>query len=1000
MPSKQKYVASSDNADDVEKVYQMYFSLYSKYTSQYGEKMALLIQVGSFFEIYGEKRSTGEITNTNIETIGKICRIEIADKKVNTPHGTLVMAGFRDYALDKFVEILIHSGYTVVVYDQKPNPKLKGKMIREHFCTYSPGTFFSVSETPQTSVSNNVMCIWMEKMINKRQGQPKLICGLATAHIFSGETSMFEYEIEWSNCTTIYDELERYVSVFSPSEIIVISRLSESDTHRAEQLSGINTCPHLHRVFLSNKDNAQTMYALRCEKQVYVNQILESVYGVDAYRNCIEFREYSIATQSFCFLLNFLQEHNPDLIKKMAQPVFTNISTRMILANHTLQQLNILSATEKHNKKSSVFTLLDECKTSMGKRLYRHELTSPTTDPVQLETHYQNTANYLQLEEPVREKTREWLGAMIDLDKWTRQLVLRKTKPRTWIGLHRTLMNARYMLDNTENDVDACISFIETHIDLEKCSGIDSMSTFDTNFIRPGISQTLDELQHQYSVYETRWNRTHACLNNLIGETDFVKIHKTEKSGIRFQITSTRSELLKPAISNAKELQITSEYRISCGNIKFKKTASSSTMVEITSTEIDELIHHMHSTENERSEEIKRVYLEILQKTETEIYDLLEIVSSRISQLDMLQCRAFVANKYRLCRPTLYESDTSGFKIEGLRHILIEQIQTDEIYVENDLEMSTTETTSTGILLFGTNAVGKTSFIRALGVAMMMAQTGFYVSASSFHYCPYRAIYSRIWGNDNLFRGLSTFAVEMSELRVILNMADRRSLILGDELCSGTETESALSIFSAGLEALTSRGSTFLFATHFHEITSWEEIKAMRGLALKHMSVHYDREIDALVYDRKLKDGPGNRMYGLEVCKSLHLNDAFLERAYTYRRKYFDSVGGTLSYKQSQYNANKLRGICERCGQHIGEEIHHMIPQENADKNGFLHGGSVHKNHAANLASLCEPCHKLEHHPHTMADDGVSEISDYSTKSIRKKTTANKYTMAVAVAVK
>jgi DNA mismatch repair protein MutS len=293
-----------------------------------------------------------------------------------------------------------------------------------------------------------------------------------------------------------------------------------------------------------------------------------------------------------------------------------------------------------------------------------------------------------------------------------------------------------------------------------------------------------------------------------------------------------------------------------------------------------------------------------------------------------------------------------------------------------------------GLLLFGTNAVGKTSFIRALGVAVIMAQSGFYVSASSFHYCPYHAIYSRIWGNDNLFRGLSTFAVEMSELRVLLNQADEHSLVLGDELCSGTENESALSIFSAGLENLCKKKSTFLFATHFHEITKWEEVKELPELAFKHMSVHYDRSIDGLVYDRKLKDGPGNRMYGLEVCKSLHLNDEFLERAYSFRRKYFDNVGGVLSYKQSQYNSNKLRGMCEKCGQCMGEEIHHMIPQECADEKGYLHGGSVHKNHAANLTSLCEKCHLLEHHPH----DALSDLSSVeSTGSLRKKTTSKKY---------
>ena len=69
------------------------------------------------------------------------------------------------------------------------------------------------------------------------------------------------------------------------------------------------------------------------------------------------------------------------------------------------------------------------------------------------------------------------------------------------------------------------------------------------------------------------------------------------------------------------------------------------------------------------------------------------------------------------------------------------------------------------MLLYGTNAVGKTSLIRALGISIVLAQAGMFVPCSKFLYKPYTAIYSRILGNDNLFKGLSTFAVEISELR-------------------------------------------------------------------------------------------------------------------------------------------------------------------------------------------------------------------------------------------
>ena len=100
------------------------------------------------------------------------------------------------------------------------------------------------------------------------------------------------------------------------------------------------------------------------------------------------------------------------------------------------------------------------------------------------------------------------------------------------------------------------------------------------------------------------------------------------------------------------------------------------------------------------------------------------------------------------------------------------------------------------------HAVGKTSIIRAIGISLIMAQSGLFVPCSKMVYLPYTKLFTRIIGNDNLFKGLSTFAVEMSELRVILSQTNSRSMVLGDELCSGTEHESALSIFVSGIQHL------------------------------------------------------------------------------------------------------------------------------------------------------------------------------------------------------
>jgi DNA mismatch repair protein MutS len=329
----------------------------------------------------------------------------------------------------------------------------------------------------------------------------------------------------------------------------------------------------------------------------------------------------------------------------------------------------------------------------------------------------------------------------------------------------------------------------------------------------------------------------------------------------------------------------------------------------------------------------------------------------------------YIAEKYDYCKPEITLREKAFVNVKGLRHCLIEKIQQSEIYVANDLELGIQDSNSSdfigtnGVLLYGTNAVGKTSFIRALGISVIMAQAGLYVPASSYQYSPYKCIFTRILGNDNLFKGLSTFAVEMSELRCILRMADENSLVLGDELCSGTESISATSIFVAGIQSLHLKRCSFIFATHLHEIIDYEEITSLKTVVLKHMSVIYDKETDALIYDRKLKDGPGNNMYGLEVCKSLGLPQEFLDAAHGIRMKYHPVSGSLLDAKASRYNAANIKGMCENCNQFMAKEVHHLQYQQDANDKGIIKkdGQSFHKNNAANLLNLCEKCHDEFH---------------------------------------
>jgi DNA mismatch repair protein MutS len=982
-------------------IYYEYFNHTKNYQKQYGVKTVVLMQVGAFFEVYGIKTTDNNLTESIIEEFANDCQLNISEKKISYGGGQIVMAGFRDFTLEKYLSILTENGFTVPVFVQEKNGK---EVIRKLNKVYSSGTFISCDNDSSPRITNYIMCIWLETFTQlSNSSRDIIVYGVSVINIFTGKSSMFQHETSFFMNMTTFDELERYVSIYCPSEVVIISPFESKDIKSIMQMTGIQS-QMIHLINTKTVDNKTEIEKVqRCSNQKYTKQILSNYFGEESYDLCSEFQTYNMATQSFCYLLNFVQEHNSQLVHKIAIPEFNNTSTRMILANHTLSQLNIIhdmNSGSKNGQLSCVLSFLNKCCSSMGKRRFEYQLLNPNFDEDWLTMEYKMIDVFIN-EYYLVEVFRKQLVQIRDIEKICRQIVIKKIFPSSIAYLYKSIENIKqinnclfelpqvseYLCNDFENLYkndpyyinnlcDNLIEFIDKNLVIDLCKNISSMINFDVNIIQPGISSELDEVIAKYNENQEKFNKIRQYFNGLIQtqenspDTDYVKIHETDKSGVCLQITSKRSQLLKKGIES--ELSGKKKYgnvekgcviiddtlKIPLKDIKFVKPSSSS--VDISFTELDTICKNLLNYKDTMNTLIGKVYIEFLGNLEQHFYTELENLAYFVSKVDVLQSKTYIAKNYNYCCPTIQHADKSFVDARDIRHCLIEHIQQNELYVTNDICLGRTDDLSKdGILLYGTNAVGKTSLIRALGVAIIMAQSGMYVPCSQFIYKPYTAIYSRILGNDNLFKGLSTFAVEMSELRIILKMADENSLILGDELCSGTETESALSIFVAGLMKLNEKRSSYIFATHFHEIVNYQEIRELSKLAMKHMSVLYDRETDCLVYDRKLKDGSGPRIYGLEVCKSLYLDTDFLDLAYWIRNKYYPDSRGELSSPTSIYNADKIRGICEVCGEKMGEETHHLSPQKDADVNGYI--GTFHKNHKANLVSVCEKCHDKLH---------------------------------------
>ena len=144
----------------------------------------------------------------------------------------------------------------------------------------------------------------------------------------------------------------------------------------------------------------------------------------------------------------------------------------------------------------------------------------------------------------------------------------------------------------------------------------------------------------------------------------------------------------------------------------------------------------------------------------------------------------------------------------------------------------------------------------------------------------------------------------MAELKAILQRNNNRTLVLADELCRGTEYKSATIIVSYMLERLTLNKSSFITATHLHNIVELPLIKKLNKVKIKHISVEYDNVTNNLIFSRKLLDGPGEDFYGLKVAKFLLNDDDFNERSKYIEDEYNTSIENMNLNQVNKYNVS------------------------------------------------------------------------------------------------
>ena len=930
-----------------------YFKQFDIYKQKYKSKSILLMQVGSFHEAY-QTDIDGEGCDLDIisDITGAIKTKKNKSKSVTK--GEPYMLGFPSHTLNKFIKLLVDEDYTVIVEDQFPDlPKLDNKVQRKLTGVYSKGTYIEDLK----SDSNFIMSIYIEEIEEYPVKNLILFSGISLVDISTGQIFINEISSTKNDEKYSLDDTVRFINSYNPSEIILYTN----------NLKSINEDKLVQYLEMTNRFYHIKKYNKEFNKISYQKKLLQKIY--DDTIEELNLDKYIYARYSFISLINFIEEHNENMILKLKEPELIEKEKYLYLGNNVLQQLNIFGT-----ETSSLYNIINFCSTALGKRFLKETLVNPLLDIKKINNRYEMIGDF---KKKGYEQIEVFLSQIYDVERFSRKIALKTIHPmelykwylsitsiislKEYIDKHKYKVHTSYDLDELKN----CIQLVNDTISIDEASKY-NINEIETNIFKKGVVVELDELSNKIELCKNLItiirNKLNDIMNEIKGEkfksksnanTDNIKIESTDRDGYYLQMTKTRADVLKAELDKIKTIQIENMI-IKTDTFIYKTMPGGSTtkiFIPDVNKKSEELIKYICMMKLKSKDH----YQQFLDELYTTYRYIMDEASYYVSIIDFIKSGAKCSDKYYYNKPKIVLNDDKSFiDTKNIRHPIVERINQNQAeYKPMNVKIGVNNLD--GMLLYGLNSAGKSTLQKSVGINLILAQIGYYVSAESFEYYPYNSLFTRISGNDNLFKGLSSFALEIVELSGILKRSGKNTLVIADEVCRGTEYKSSIVIVMTMIEILSKSRTSFITATHLHKLTKLDRMKQITNVKPYHIHISYDEKTNTLVYDRELREGVGEEFYGLNVAKCLINDSTFIETANEIRKE-IDSKK-TLS----RYNKRLEMERCSVCS-HIPDmtetslETHHIIPQKDY-KNKTNEKKHINMNSIPNLCVLCQKCH-------------------------------------------
>jgi len=736
--------------------------------------------------------------------------------------GTSVpLAGFPHHALERYLYKFMQAGYRVAICEQVEDPKLaKGLVKREVVEVVTPGTALSDQFLKAKEANYLVSLVRRDDEL-----------GIAIIDVSTGSFQCLETDLAISKAI---------LSSLNPREILL-----PEDDDDLKNLIG-------HGQWLITPLETWIYHSDFAELALTKKFSTKNLKGFGLTKS-------PLAVRAAGAVLYYLQTYQGRKLEHVTRIRLLPTEEWMVLDPDTVRNLELFHTISGEGGQTLV-TTLDETVTAAGGRLLRDWLSRPLNQAKLIQDRLDQVALFFK-DNRVCADLRSLLHQADDIERLLGKLGTGRASARDLTALRRTLSlmpelksllkNQLTVTLNTHIRLLPDISALADHI-AEMIVDEPPVSVKEGNFIRDGVDAELDESRGLARNAKDWLIKYQATERERLGIPS-LKVGYNKIFGYYIDITHTHQERI-PETYTRKQTLVNSERFIT--------------------PELKEYEEKVLGAEERYMAREYELFDKLRQTVLAESSDL-QAIAAVLAELDVLSNFAQIAYDRDYVQPEI--NNSLRIKIESGRHPVIERLlPVEESFIPNNLVIDADEDQI--LIITGPNMAGKSTYLRQVGLIVLMAQIGCFVPARSAIIGLVDRIFTRVGASDNLARGESTFLVEMNEAANILNNATRGSLILLDEIGRGTSTYDGLAIAWAIVEHLhanSALAARTLFATHYHELVALEKLLDR----VKNYNVAVREYGDKVIFLRKIIPGGADKSYGIHVARMAGVPLAVIQRA-------------------------------------------------------------------------------------------------------------------------